>query len=69
MGYFLVKSMHADIMNGNIVFLKKYLWKIQIPLKIRIFMWFLYKKMILTEDNLAERRWTGCTKRVFCGYH
>jgi hypothetical protein len=30
-------------------------------------MWFLYKKVILTKDNLAKRRWTGCTKYVFCG--
>jgi hypothetical protein len=52
---FLVKSMYADIMNGHTVFLKKYLWKIKVPLKIRIFMWFLYKNVILTKDNLAKR--------------
>jgi hypothetical protein len=66
-GIFSVKSMYADYMNGHTVFLKKYLWKIKVPLKIRIFMWFLYKKVILTKDNLAKRRWTGCTKCVFCG--
>jgi hypothetical protein len=60
-----VKSMYADIMSGHTVFLKKYLWKIKVPLKIRIFMWFLYRKMILTKDNLAKRGWTGCTKCVF----
>jgi hypothetical protein len=58
--------MYADIMNGHTVFLKKYLWKIKVPLKIRIFMWFIYKKAILTKDNLAKRRWRGCTKCVFC---
>jgi hypothetical protein len=54
-GIFSIKSMYADYMNGHTVFLKKYLWKIKVPLKICIFMWFLYKKMILTKDNLAKR--------------
>jgi hypothetical protein len=65
---FSVKSMYADDMNGHKVFLKKYLWKIKVPQKIWIFMWFLYNKVILTKDNLAKRRWTGCTKCVFCGF-
>jgi hypothetical protein len=30
-------------------------------------MWFMYKKVLLTKDNLAKRRRTGCTKCVFCG--
>jgi hypothetical protein len=29
-------------------------------------MWFLFKKMILTNGNLAKRQLTGCTKCVFC---
>jgi hypothetical protein len=64
-GLFTVKSMYADYMNGHTVFLKKYLWKIKVPLKIRIFMWFVYNKVILTKDNLAKRHWIGCTKCVF----
>ena len=36
------------------------------PLKIKIFMWFLYRKEILTKDNLIKRRWAGCKKCVFC---
>jgi hypothetical protein len=31
-------------------------------IKIRIFMWFLYRKVILT-----KRGWTACTKCVLCG--
>jgi hypothetical protein len=50
-GLFTVKSMYADCINENTIFLKKYLWKIKVPLKIRNFMWFLYNKMILTKDN------------------
>jgi hypothetical protein len=40
-GNFSVKSMYLDLMNGHSVYLRKYLWKIKIPLKIKIFMWFL----------------------------
>jgi hypothetical protein len=58
--------MYDDYMNGQTRFHKKYLWKLKVPLKIRIFMWFLYKKVILTKDNLAKRRWNGCKKCVFC---
>ena len=28
-------------------------------------MWFLYRKEILTKDNLAKRNWNGCTKCCF----
>jgi hypothetical protein len=34
--FFLVKSMYDDIISGHVVFLKKYRWKIKVPLKIRI---------------------------------
>jgi hypothetical protein len=65
-GVFSVKSMYVDYMNGNTTYLRKYIWKLKVPLKIRIFMWFLNRKVILTKDNLVKRQWTGCTKCVFC---
>jgi hypothetical protein len=59
-GQVSVRSLYAELLNGNTKFLRKYLWKIKVPLKIRIFMWFLNRKEILTKDNLAKRNWTGC---------
>ena len=50
----MVKSMYAEKMNGHTPFLPKYIWKLKVPLKIKIFMWFLYKKIILTKYNLAK---------------
>jgi hypothetical protein len=50
-GSFSVKFMYNDLMNGHTVYLKK-IWKLKVPLKIRIFMWFLQQKGILTKDNL-----------------
>jgi hypothetical protein len=66
-GVFSVKSMYEDLINDNTPYMKKYIWKIKIPLKIKIFIWFLSNKVLLTKDNLVKRRWSGCTKCVFCG--
>jgi hypothetical protein len=65
-GLFSVKSMYLDLMNGHTRFLRKYLWKIKIPLKIKIFMWFLSNKVLLTKDNLIKRKWTGNQNCCFC---
>jgi hypothetical protein len=59
-GLFTVKSMYADLMNGHMVFLSKYIWKLKVPLEVKIIMWFLYHKVILTKDNLAKINWNGC---------
>jgi hypothetical protein len=40
----------------------------KVPLKIRIFMWFLFKKVILTKDNLVKRNWHGNKKCCFCDH-
>ena len=32
-GLFTVKSMYEDLMNGHTPFLRKYLWKLKVPLK------------------------------------
>ncbi len=35
----------------------KIIWKIKVPLKVRIFMWLLIKGNVLTKDNLIKRGW------------
>jgi hypothetical protein len=35
---FTVKSMYEDLLNDHTHFLRKYLWKVKVPLKIKIFM-------------------------------
>jgi hypothetical protein len=37
----------------------KMIWKLKIPLKIKVFLWNLGRGAILTKDNLARRRWKG----------
>jgi hypothetical protein len=41
------------------------IWTLKLPLKIKVFMWYLYKCVILTKDNLARRQWQGDTKCCF----
>jgi hypothetical protein len=65
-GTFSVKSMYADIMNGYMFSCANTLERLKVLLKIKIFMWFLYKKVILIKDNLAKRKLNDCKKCVFC---
>ena len=58
--------MHADLINDGQPFHHKYIWKMKVPLKIKILMWYLDRKVIPTKDNLKKRDWQGCTKCCFC---
>jgi hypothetical protein len=53
--------MLRDIPNIN-----KDLWKLKTPLKIKIFLWYLRKGVILTKDNLAKCSWQGSLTCAFC---
>jgi hypothetical protein len=41
------------------------MWKVRILLKIEIFMWYVYKGIILTKDNLAKHNWDGSKQCSF----
>jgi hypothetical protein len=57
LGGFSMKYIYLDLLNENIVYLRKYIWKTKVPLKLRNFIWFLDRKVILRIDNLAKRKW------------
>jgi hypothetical protein len=48
------------------VYDNKKIWKIKIPLKNKIFAWYLRQGVILTKDNLIKRNWHGNKIYVFC---
>jgi hypothetical protein len=54
--------MYLDLLNGHTPFLFEKIRKMKIPLKIKIFMLFLLRKVLLTKDNLAKRIWNGNNK-------
>jgi hypothetical protein len=65
---FMVKSMYLDLLNDNTVYLHKYLWKMKVPLKTNIFMWFLHRKEILIKDDLIKINCQGCKKVYLCDH-
>jgi hypothetical protein len=66
---FSVKSMYNDIVLKQGAPVNCWSWKAKIPLKIKIFLWFLKNEVVLTKDNLVKRQWKGCTKCCFCMEH
>ena len=65
-GLFSVRSLYLHLIDTPPPFLHKKLWKIKIPLKIKIFLWFLQRGVILTKDNLARKNWKGSQKCTCC---
>jgi hypothetical protein len=53
-GLFSVKSMYLALINNGYIDRNKFIWKLKMPLKIKIFMWYLLKGVVLTKDNLAK---------------
>jgi hypothetical protein len=68
-GQFSVNSIYQAFIDTNVVLNNSYLWKIKIPLKIKVFIWLLYRESILTKDNLVKRNWHGDVKCCFCDSH
>jgi hypothetical protein len=68
-GQISVSSMYQACLDSDIVPHNSYLWKIKIPLKIKIFLWLLYREAILTKDNLVKRNWYGNEMCSCCNNH
>jgi hypothetical protein len=65
-GVFSVQSMYRFLMNTPILTHNMLLWKLKLPLKIKIFLWYLGRGVTLTKVNLAKRGWTRSMKCCFC---
>jgi hypothetical protein len=65
-GLFSVQSMYRALMtNGNVAH-SRIIWKMRSPLRIKIFMWYLHRGIVLTKDNLVKRNWHGSERCCFC---
>jgi hypothetical protein len=66
-GVFSINSVYKALtIPSQPVFNNKYIWKMKIPLKTKVFAWYFRRAVILTKDNLVKRYWHGCKKYVFC---
>ena len=65
---FSVKSHYLGLINQNTPSpnQNKRILKLKSPLKIKIFLWYLRRGVILTKDNLAKRNWQGNQQCCFC---
>jgi hypothetical protein len=53
-GQYTVKSLSMALISNGVAHKNKQLWKLKIPLKVKIFMWYMRKEVGLTEDNLTR---------------
>ena len=67
-GRFTVKSFYMDLINSGPLSRSLHIWKVKIPLRIKIFMWFVHKQVILTKENLIKMRWVGSSRCCFCDH-
>jgi hypothetical protein len=65
-GVFSVKSHYLAFIHNEVPNTNQQLWKLKVFLKIKIFLWYLCKGVILTKGNLIKRNWQGRKRCCFC---
>lgn len=65
-GQFTVKSHYLALIHSDVPYINKRLWKLMVPLKVKVFLWYLRRGVVLTKDNLAKRNWQGNQDCCFC---
>jgi hypothetical protein len=65
---FNVNSMYKALITDTRVRSHMVLWRMKIPLRIKIFMWYLNQGVVLTKDNLPRWNWSGNKLCVFCSH-
>lgn len=65
---FTVRSMYRVLINNGIILNNKFIWKLKLPLKVKIFVWYLLKGVVLTKDILVKHNWQEskrCVMKLF----
>jgi hypothetical protein len=63
---FTVKSVYEHLTRDDNGAAYNRVWKAKFPEKIKIFMWLIEQKSILTKDNMLKRKWKGNPRCYFC---
>ena len=64
---FSVRSLYHSLVKIDVGFPHKYLWKIKIPAKIKMFLWLIARKSVATKENLIKKGWKEKQGCVYCG--
>ena len=54
-GLYSVRLLYFHLIDTQPSFQHKMIWKLKIPLKIKIFFWYLQMGVVLTKDNVARK--------------
>jgi hypothetical protein len=68
MKQFTVKLVYQQLTKDHCGQSYQVIKKTKIPLKIKIFMWMVAQRAILTKDNMLSRNWHGDPGCYFCGF-
>lgn len=66
-GSFSTQTLNRESMKSVRTGGKDPFWKAKLPLKIKIFLWYLKRGVLLTKDNLLKRGWNGEDSCSLCG--
>jgi hypothetical protein len=64
---FSVRSLYLHSRCDSVRVPYKFLWKVNIPQNIEVFLWLILKDRILSKENLSKINWKGDTDCGFCG--
>ncbi len=64
---FSIKSLYFFLQDSGVAD-KRFvqLWKVNLPLKVKIFVWLVLRWRALTDDILLKRGWNGASNCVLC---
>jgi hypothetical protein len=57
--------MYLALINNGPIIINNIICRVNIPLKIKIFMWYMYKEVVLMKDNIARRNWNEVSRVFF----
>jgi len=57
-GQYSVRSLYVVLVNNGVQ-VSQEIWKSKLPARIKVFLWYLKRCVVLTKDNLAKRNWYG----------
>jgi hypothetical protein len=63
---YTIKSLYMVLISNGVAHMNKQLWRLKVLLKIKIFMWYMRREVVITKDNLARRNWGGSKQCSFC---